>query len=207
MSEKGIINQYYVINNDSRDNLEDINEEHFLLFDRWIEGEQANNQSNADESERMDLFKYKGQAMMFEFDGNDENKFKDNMKKAYENSIYCQPIKNPTAMGLALNNGIKEEIAIPIIEDVVGAFPNDHVTPTQVSNMVMIAGLEKNERIKNDIVKIANEKAKKINQKDETKEEEVSMSDINTKTTTSKNTNIDDDMDTMSIKDIWDMFK
>jgi len=81
------------------------------------------------------------------------------------------------------------------------------VTPTQVSNMVMIAGLEKNERIKNDIVKIANEKAKKINQKDETKEEEVSMSDINTKTTTSKNTNIDDDMDTMSIKDIWDMFK
>lgn len=206
MADKGIINQYYIINNDSRESLDEINEEHVILFDRWIEGETANNQSNTDESERMDLFKYKGHAMMFEFDGNSDDKFEKNLKKAYDNSIYCKPLKNPKAMGLALNIGIKEEKAIPIIENIIGVFPNDHVTPTQVSNMIMIAGLNENKSIKNSIIKIANAKAEKINQEESVEEEVVNISNIKTKTDI-KETDIDKDMETMSIKDIWSMFK
>ena len=60
-----MVDQYYIINNDSRENLDEINQEHCILFDRWIEGEGSNNSSNVDESERMDLFNYKGQAMIF----------------------------------------------------------------------------------------------------------------------------------------------
>jgi cell division GTPase FtsZ len=206
MSDKGIVDQYYIINNDSRKSLDEINEEHFLLFDRWIEGEKANNKSNADESERMDLFKCKGQAMMFEFDGNDETKFKDNIQKAYDNSIYCKPIKNPAGVGIALNKDIPEEIAIPIIEDVIGVFPKSHVTPTSVSSMIMLGGLKENKSIKNSIIRIANEKAEKMNQSDDTEEEDIKITNINLKSTMQPNSN-SDEVGNMDVKDIWDMFK
>lgn len=202
MIDNNIVNQYYPIDNDSRDNLDDINEEHFLLFDRWIEGEKANNTSNTDESERVDLFRYKGHAMMFEFDGNDKSNFEQHMRKAYDNSIYCKPLKNPTAIGLALNNAIKEQDAVPIIEDVIGVFPNSHTTPTQVSNMLMLVVEKENKAIKNSIVKIANEKAEKINQEDDETEEVIIIDNIKTETTAPKNEKAE-----MDIKDIWDLFK
>lgn len=202
MYDKGIIDQYYTIDNDSRSSLEDINEEHFLLFDRWIEGEEANNKNNADESERMDLFK-KGHAMMFEFDGSDENKFKINLQKAYEGSIYCKPLRNPNGIGIALNTGISEEIAMPIVEEIVGVFPKSHTTPTQVSNMIMLASYDKNPAIKNNIVKIINEKVGKINEAKNDEEETVEVNKINPNKI-SKEDSSEDDMD---MKDIWDWFK
>jgi cell division GTPase FtsZ len=219
MNKKGIVNQYYVINNDSRNDittktndkgeeitqLDVINEEHFLLFDRWIEGENANNKNNTDESERMDLFRLSGQAMMFEFDGNDESKFKERMQKAYDNSIYCKPIKNPQGVGLALNESISEEVAFPIIEDIVGVFPQNHTTPTKVSNMIMISGLKENKSIKNEIAKIANEKAEKINKSENEDEEEIKIVNVNSKTAMKNDSNETDDI--MDVKDIWSMFK
>lgn len=179
MANNGIIDQYYIINNDSREKLDDINQEHAILFDRWIEGEGANNDSNADESERMDLFKYKGNSMMFEFDATDSNKFKERCLKAYENSIYCQPIKKPQAVGLALNIGIKEKEAMESISEIVGYFPNNHITPTKVSNMIMVTGCPENKTVKNGIIKLANDKAELINQEIDIEEEDVKINTIN----------------------------
>jgi len=70
----------------------------------------------------------------------------------------------------------------------------------------MIAGLNENKAIKNSIIKIANAKAEKINQEESVEEEIVSISNIKNKTDI-KETDIDKDMETMSIKDIWSMFK
>lgn len=163
MDKHNIINQYYIINNDSKKTFKEINEEHYLLFDRWIEGEKANNENNADESERMDLFKQKGQAMMFEFSCEDDNSFKSSLQKAYDNSIYCHPLKNPDGIGIALNQKISEEVAFLNTEDIIGAFPKIHNTPTDSSNMIMLIKSKENKAIKNEIIEIANEKAEKIN--------------------------------------------
>lgn len=176
---RDIVDQYYIIDNDSRDNLEEINQEHCILFDRWIEGEGANNQSIADESERMDLFKYKGQSMMFEFDATDNSSFGEKCKEAYEQSIYCLPIKQPQAVGMAIHEKVKESIAMDSISHTVGYFPNNHITPTQVSNMIMVAGCEENKNIKNSIIKLANEKAELINQDISDDVEETELKTIN----------------------------
>lgn len=176
----GIVNQYYIIDNDSRDNLNDINEEHCVLFDRWIEGEGANNDSNTDESERMDLFKYNGSAMMFEFDASNKDDFKERCKKAYEESIYCHPLKKVKGIGVALHEKILEKDALPLISEVVGYFPNTHTTPTKVSNMIMIAGSDENKTIKNSIIKLANAQAELINGEiDDPEEEEITIASVN----------------------------
>lgn len=143
--------------------------------------------------------------MMFEFDGNDETKFKENMQKAYDNSIYCKPVRNPAGVGIALNESVPEEVAVPIIEDVIGVFPKSHITPTSVSSMIMLGGLKENKSIKNSIIKIANEKAEKMNQSDDTEEEEIKVTDINLKSTMKSSSN--DEVENMNVKDIWDMFK
>lgn len=177
-----VVDQYYIINNDSREDLDEINQEHCILFDRWIEGEGANNSSNVDESERMDLFAYKGNAMIFEFDGTNIQTFKNNCQKSYSESIYCHPIKKPQAVGLVLNYEIKEREVMNVITDTVGHFPNTHVTPTKVSNMIMVTGCEENKSIKNSIAKIANKQAELINAEVEEDIEEVDISSINKQT-------------------------
>lgn len=167
MVKVGVVNQYFIINNNARNALEDINEEHVMLLDRWIEGEGANNKSNADESERYDIMAgYHGGAVIFEFDSNDECTFKNSLEEAYNNSIYCIPSKNPQAIGIALNDCVPEDLAVEKIQEVVGYYPNSHITPTKVSNMIMLSGLikNKNDKIENEITKIANEKGALINQ-------------------------------------------
>lgn len=197
-----VVDQYYIINNDSRDNFEDINMEHYILFDRWIEGEGANNDSNVEESERIDLFKNKGQAMMFTFDAVDLDSFKDRCQEAYNDSIYCQPIKKPQSVGYALYEKIKEKDAVELIAEVVGHFPNGHMTPTQVSNVIMIAGCDKNENIANSITELANKKAELINSDVEENVEKVELKSI-TRKTDSKN----EKKETMaSIDDILNFF-
>ena len=178
--QSDVVDQYYIIDNDSRDNLDDINMEHYMLFDRWIEGEGANNNSNADESERLDLFKSKGQSMMFTFDAIDSEGFKEGCKTAYDNSIYCHTTKKPKAVGYALYEEIKESEAIETLEQVVGYFPSTHMTPTKVSNIVMVAGCEKNKSIKNSIAELANKKAQLINNETEDEVEEIKLESINT---------------------------
>ena len=163
MVDKGILDQYFIINNDSREDLNSINEENALLFDRWIEGEESNNQSNTDESERIDLFSYKGNAMIFEFSSKDIEEFKSNIINEYSNSIYCTASKIPTAIGLALSVNISEKEAIDIIENTVGYYSNSHITPTESSNIIFVSGIEDKGSIKNYITKLANEKANKIN--------------------------------------------
>lgn len=176
-----VVNQYYIINNDSRDDFEDINSEHYMLFDRWIEGEGANNNSNVEESERVDLFKDKGQAMMFTFDAVDTDSFRERCQEAYSESIYCQPIKKPNSVGYALYEKIKEKDAIKAIEEIVGFFPNGHMTPTKVSNVIMIAGCDENESISNSIAKLANEKVELINTDIEKNVEKIELKAINRK--------------------------
>ena len=182
-----VVDQYYIINNDSRDSLDEINQEHCILFDRWIEGEGSNNSSNVDESERMDLFNYQGQAMIFEFDGTDIESFNKNCKESYKESIYCHPIKKPKAVGLVLNQELKEKDAINTITDTVGYFPNTHMTPTKVSNMILVSGCDKNINIKNNIAKIANKQAELINSDIEGDAvEEIKVTSIDTSSSNSK---------------------
>lgn len=178
--DAGVVDQYYIINNDSRENLDEINMEHYMLFDRWIEGEGANNDSNADESERIDLFKSKGQSMIFTFDAIDLDKFREGCQKAYDESIYCHTLKKPNTVGYALNENIKESQAIEVLEEVVGYFPNNHMTPTKVSNIVMVAGCDKNKSIENSIIELANKKAKLINSEIEDEVEEIQLESIKT---------------------------
>lgn len=206
LEKAGIVTQYYVINNDSRDNFDDINQEHYILLDRWIEGEGANNNSNVEESERLDLFKNKGQAMMFTFDAVDINVFKDECKKAYDESIYCQPIKRPNSVGYAINEKIKEKDAVGLIEEVVGLFPNSHMTPTKVSNVIMVAGCEENKAIMNDIKNLANKKASLINSETDSSEviEDVELESLNRSKESDKKK---EDKETMaSIDDILNFF-
>lgn len=199
-----VVNQYYVISNDSRDDLNEINQEHCILFDRWIEGEGANNDSNADESERMDLFKYKGNAMMFEFDSTDSDSFEIKCSEAYKDSIYSQPIRKPQAVGMAIHEKVSEKQAISFVSDVVGHFPNSHTTPTKVSNMIMIAGCPENKMVKNSIIGLANKKAELINQDVEDDIEEVKLESINEN---SKTTSKSKQSETMaSIDDILNFF-
>lgn len=200
----GVVNQYYVINNDSREKLNDINEEHCVLFDRWIEGEGANNDSNTDESERMDLFKYSGCAMMFEFDAIEKDTFKNKCEEAYKESIYCHPLKKVKGVGIALHNKINERDAIPMISEVVGNFPNTHMTPTAVSNMIMVAGSEENKSIENSIVKLANKQAELINKNvEDAEEEDVVLSSVNISNSNDKE--VEESM--ASIDDILNFFK
>lgn len=175
-----IVDQYYIIDNDSRDDLEDVNMEHYMLFDRWIEGEGANNDSNVEESERIDLFKNKGQAMMFTFDAIDVESFKERCQEAYNESIYCHTIKKPQAVGYAIHEKIKEKDIIGIISDVVGHFPSNHMTPTKVSNIIMVTGCDENKSISNNIAMLANEKVKLINQDIKEDVEEIEIESIKT---------------------------
>jgi hypothetical protein len=208
MVEMGVINQYYIIDNDSRKSLSDINDEHYLLFDRWIEGEKANNISNVDESERMDLFKLRGNAMLFDFDASNDNDFSEKIKKSYDNSIYCKPMKKPSAVGIALNNKLDEQKSIEKIEETVGYFETSHTTPTEVTNMIMIAGAKENKAIKNGIIKIANEKAEKINEEiEEENEEEIKAEKIKRKESEPESNNSSKKEDGFaSIDDILNMF-
>ena len=70
----------------------------------------------------------------------------------------------------------------------------------------MLGGLKENKAIKNSIVKIANKKAEKMNQSDDTEEEEIKITNINLKSTKQNSSN-NDDVGNMDMKDIWDMFK
>ena len=178
MVDKGVINQYFIINNDSRETLEEINEEHFLLFERWIEGEDSNNVSNVDESERADLFSYSGNAMIFEFASKDFSEFKTNIQREYSNSIYCVASKEPTALGLALNSNIKEEEALETIEETVGYYSNTHITPTESSNLVFVSGIVDKGRIVNQLTKLINNKANKINTTVQEVDEEESIEEV-----------------------------
>lgn len=207
LESAGIVTQYYVINNDSRDDFNEINQEHYILLDRWIEGEGANNDSNVEESERLDLFKNKGQAMMFTFDSITTETFRDECKKAYEDSIYCQPIKRPNSVGYALNEKIKEKDAIGLIEEVVGLFPNSHMTPTKVSNVVMVAGCEENKSIMNGIKNLANKKATLINEDVVSSEEveDIELTSLNRNAKKSK-AKKDDEESMASIDDILNFF-
>lgn len=66
--------------------------------------------------------------------------------------------------------------------DVVGFFPNTHMTPTKVSNMVMVAGVieeKENVSIQNSIAELANKKASLINSEIEGDVEEVKIESIN----------------------------
>lgn len=205
--DKGIVTQYYVIDNDSRDTFDEINQEHFMLFDRWVEGEGANNDSNVEESERLDLFKNKGQSMIFTFDGVDVNTFKAECEKAYNDSIYCKPTKRPNSVGYALNEHIKEKDAVPLIEEVVGLFPNSHMTPTKVSNAIMVAGCEENKAIINEIKDRANKKAIKINEDNsEDVIEDIKITSINRSDKKSEYKKESNNDDMASIDDILDFF-
>ena len=219
--EDEIIGQYYIIDNDSRNDLDEINEENALLFDRWIQGELTNNDNNADESERTDLFSCRGSAMMFQFDGKDIENFSTNMKEEYEKSIYYIASKKPSSVGMALNDNLEQAKAFESIEETVGYYSNNHITPTKESNMLMICGIEdeipsadksdekteKKRKIINDIQKIANEKAEKINGGNNIDEvEEVIAVDINNTKSTSTKENKSPKKN-ISYKDIMDRFK
>lgn len=201
MVKMGVINQYFLINNDSRDDLNSINTEHMLLLDRWIEGEEANNDSNADDSERIDLFKLKGGAMLFDFSAENKQEFENSIKKAYENTIYCTPSRKPLAIGMALNKNLKRKEVTPIIEEVVGFSPTHHVTPTENSNIFMLAGLPKNPTIKNNIAKIANEKFEEINSTEQLDEENVSVKTFNNKEEKEESVSFE------SIDDVMNLFR
>lgn len=203
LEEKGIVTQYYVIDNDSRDSLDEINQEHYILFDRWVVGEGANNVSNVEESERLDLFKNRGQAMIFTFDSIDINTFKAECIVAYDKSIYCKPSRRPNAVGYALNTAIKEREAVPVIESVVGLFPNSHMTPTDVSNVVLVAGCEVNKDIVNDMKNLANTKAISINKVSVNDEvDDISVIGINRNNKKPKS----NENEMLSIDDILDFF-
>ncbi|MCH1964291.1 hypothetical protein MCG45_15790 [Clostridium perfringens] len=201
MVDAKVVNQYFLINNDSREDLRSINTENMLLLDRWIEGETANNDSNADESERIDLFKLKGGAMLFDFSAENKEEFGNALKTAYDNTIYCTPSKKPLAIGMALNKNLKRKEIISDIEEVVGYSPKHHITPTENSNVIMLAGLPKNPNIENNIIKIANEKYEKINS-----EEKIESEDISMKTFDKKEEKIDD-VSFESIEDVMNLFR
>lgn len=205
--ELGVVNQFYPINNDSRKTLKEINEEHYLLFDRWIEGETSNNQSNADESERQDLLSIKGQAMMFSFQCDSKNQFKKEFENAYNSSIYCFSRKNPKAIGLALNENIDEDVALSDIENSVGIFPSYHITPTSVSNMVFLVGNPSKE-VKNSVVKIANAQAEKMKMEDDEEEVAISLetfSNYSSKSETEKDNSIDQEIANMNVEDLFNL--
>ena len=213
MIDNGVINQYYIINNDSRKDFEEINQENALLFDRWIEGEESNNNSNTDESERMDLFSYKGNAIMFEFSGGDIEEFNENLQMSYNDSIYCKASKKPLAIGLALNENIDEEKALESntgtfiekalesIKNTIGYFCNTHITPTKVSNMIIVSGIVDNNSIANEIINIVNREAELINGEQEEQEELVEIEDIKIKEKPKK-----ESKKMNSLKDIMDFF-
>ena len=201
MIDNGVINQYYIINNDSRKDFEEINQENALLFDRWIEGEESNNNSNTDESERMDLFSYKGNAIMFEFSGSDIEEFNENLRMSYNDSIYCKASKKPLAIGLALNENIDEEKALESIKNTIGYFSNTHITPTKVSNMIIVSGITDNNSIANEIINIANREAELINGEQEEQEDLVEIEDIKIKEKPKK-----ESKKMNSLKDIMDFF-
>lgn len=203
--ELGVINQFYPINNDSRKTLKEINEEHYLLFDRWIEGETSNNQSNADESERQDLLSIKGQAMMFSFQCDTKSQFKKELENAYKTSIYCFPKKNPKAIGLALNEHIDEDVALSDIEDTIGIFPSYHITPTTVSNMMFLVGNPSKE-VKNSVVKIANAQAEKMKMENEEEETDISLETFaNYSSKTEKDDSIDQEIANMNVEDLFNL--
>ncbi len=201
MIDNGVINQYYIINNDSRKDFEEINQENALLFDRWIEGEESNNNSNTDESERMDLFSYKGNAIMFEFSGDNIEEFNENLQMSYNDSIYCKASKKPLAIGLALNENIDEEKALESIKNTIGYFSNTHITPTKVSNMIIVSGIADNNSIANEIINIANREAELINGEQEEQEDLVEIEDIKIKDKPKK-----ESKKMNSLKDIMDFF-
>lgn len=201
MVEANVINQYFLINNDSREDLKSINTENMLLLDRWIEGEIANNDSNTDESERIDLFKLKGGAMLFDFSAKNKEEFDSSIKEAYDNTIYCTPSKKPLAIGMALNKNLKRKEIISTIEEVVGYSPKHHVTPTENSNVIMLAGLPINPAIENNIVKIANEKYEKINSQEDFENENISIK------TFDKKEDKKEDVSFESIDDVMNLFR
>lgn len=205
--EMGIVNQYYPINNDARKSLNDINEEHYILFDRWIEGETSNNNSNADESERQDLLSIKGQAMMFDFQSTATSNFRPELLAAYNNSIYCHPKKNPKAIGLALNDKIEESLALADIENTVGIFPSYHITPTQVSNMILLVGNPSKE-LKNSVIRIANQQAAKMQNECDEEESDITLqgfTNYSSKPQTNEEDDIDKKIDNMDVVDLFDL--
>ena len=61
------------------------------------------------------------------------------------------------------------------------------MTPTKVSNMILVSGCDKNISIKNSIIKIANKQAELINSDiEEDTVEEIKVASINTSSGTSK---------------------
>lgn len=201
--DKKIVDDYFIINNDSRKDLDELNEEHFLLFDRLIEGEEANDRQNADGSERSDLFFSGGGTALFEFDCNKEEDFKDCLINAYDDSIYCKPSKHYSTLGIALNNQLSEDKCLPLIQEVVGYAPNIHSTITRVSNLITISGAKKNDSIMNEIINIANNQAKLINEQKEEEIESIELSNITT--TPTKKERIQEVSD-ISLEDIFKMF-
>ena len=149
----------------------------------------------------MDLFSYKGNAIMFEFSGSDIEEFNENLQMSYNDSIYCKASKKPLAIGLALNENIDEEKALESIKNTIGYFSNTHITPTKVSNMIIVSGITDNNSIANEIINIANREAELINGEQEEQEDLVEIEDIKIKEKPKK-----ESKKMNSLKDIMDFF-
>lgn len=205
MVDKGIVDQYLLINNDSRESLEEINEGHMMLFDRWIQGEAINNTNNADESERMDIFNYSGSVVLFDFACNNVEYFGEEMLEAYDTMFYCKPLKQPATVGMAINESVSESKALPLVEEVVGYFPNSHFTPTETSNLLMLAGMNENKAIMNELNKLINEKLEKINTEIEDTVEEVEVQEYKRDKKVNKPKEEDDDK-VFTMDDVMKLF-
>lgn len=154
-----VINQVYLLDNNSRDDIFSINKDFAVCFDRFVKFNEITKTGNLDEEEREKLLMEQGMAVILEFSDDD---FANGIAKASDNTIHAEWLKDSKLHGVILNKKHDKEINKELIKDVLGMplFTHQSVWSDE-SNILLSVGMSFNDNILIKMKKSASEQLEK----------------------------------------------
>lgn len=159
MFNEGIIDGLQILDNNSRDDKMQVNNDFIATMDRIINFDHISENGNLDSEELETLLTAKGIRTIIEFEDDD---FGNGLSKACEETVFAEWLKDSHLQGVILNKKQDNDINRELIRDVFGMPNYTHSTTWNESNNIIISiGNSFNNGIVNRIKKNLSEMLKK----------------------------------------------
>ena len=184
MYDDGLINNIQILDNNSRDDKMQVNNDFASTMDRIIKFDSISSEGNLDQEELERLLTTRGIVTILEFEADD---FANGLSEACDKSIYSEWLKDSQLQGLILNKRQDNDINRELIREIFGLPTYTHSTNwAEANNIIISVGAKFNKAIISNIKKNLNEMIEKkkrletelIQQQNEVEDVEVDLSTI-----------------------------
>lgn len=200
----------HILDNNKRDDFEEINQEFAILFDRFVSFNETTKKGNIDGEEIEKLATDSGITVMLEFDNDD---FQMGLAESINNSIYADWNSDCNYLGLILSENNNKLKCLEYAQDEFGMPITDFTTFSSEGNLIVATGMSFNMLIPRQLTKIANEKLKRkqeleiANEIEDEDDVEISMKALNKNKKNSKKKPLGKENSTKELNSIIDKYR